>query len=229
MKKRIPSVSALYAAPEYFRKDDEAPERPDKNEEYPDTLKEPEGGRAMNDVYAGPEFFAGKNRKPSMGRVYAAPDAPEKKAVRPEADPMIMAVYAGPDYFSGKQGGSFGMQIPQENTPDTGAETEEPEAQEDEDELMRKLLEKYEKEPPVMMGLVQHDPSANPFLGMQPLSLDRGNHSFCCECGAKLPYGYKFCPECGALNEHNANRCPECGTKTVEGQKFCTECGHALK
>ena len=229
-----PRLTTVYGGPDMFREKKSRPQK-DESAEYPDSFKEPDDNdRLMNDVYAGPEFFAAKKKKafrPSTERVYAAPDIPRKKAVRPEADPMIMAVYAGPDFFSGMQNAAIGMQLPQDPAQDENTRSEEPEASaENEDERMKKLMEKFEKEPPVMMGLVQHDPSANPgFLGMCPPSEGAETHSFCCECGAKLPFGFKFCPECGALNEQNANRCRECGAKTEEGQKFCSECGTRLK
>ena len=68
---------------------------------YPFNKMKDEDGGALNDVYAGPEFF--EERGPMEG-VYAGPSKPE---------PPVMCTYAGPDFYNGANNGMrFGAYAP---------------------------------------------------------------------------------------------------------------------
>lgn len=132
-------------------------------------------------VYAGPEYFAKKNKpqnepgaeQPASAEfegVYAGPEPPVEVKNGPPYDPsQFMAVYAGPEFFSGPDSRPAGAFAPVPNGPD---------------------------EPCLKTYCPQCGKEISPFdkkCGACGYEFER----ICSSCGAACPSSSKFCPECG--------------------------------
>ena len=158
---------------------------------YPwNKIKKKSPGPALA-VYAGPEYFAKKNKpkdEPDDARfeeVYAGPDLPDDYAPPvqpvdnafsgPPDTPQFMAVYAGPDFFSNNNTPAPGAFAPAVNGPD------EP--------CLKTFCPQCGKEvhPPVKVCS----------------ECGFAFENICSCCGNAYPYSLKFCPECGTPNDKN--------------------------
>ena len=103
-KKKKPPVSCVYAGPEMMGRVYDGPKPKPKSEPDP---------AMMSGVYAGPDYFAAKNRQDDeepdapMEDVYNGPEFYEEISEEPEETPPppepIAPVYAGPEYFNPQQ------------------------------------------------------------------------------------------------------------------------------
>lgn len=245
-RKRRPRAECVYAGPERMnrraqgaKETDGGPEPEREASVYAGPEPEPERDAEVDfeDVYAGPEYFFGRNgdedpedpeepyeaaeEEPGEGKT----DGGEKtgKTVPPNRpDPAAMqGVYAGPAV----PGGGFVPPFPA-------------------------TMAVYAGPPfprPVPVPGVRPSPRADALEEQTPEVLCgscgeklRTGARYCTACGAKAPK-QRFCPGCGFRLEREMSFCPECGTKLAfppacetcgavleGGEKYCPVCGAEL-
>ena len=243
---------AVYAGPEYFRKDDPIAEEVYAGPEFfertknespeedaplpPDEEAIPAPPEADKPVYAGPEYF---ERRPIMGKVYAGPGfykAP--KDVPPEDDGQtfeeteqpIDLVYAGPTIIENDPPKVI---LVKEMPPEEDGETEEeipPEEDEKDINDLKALdgaededLEDIELPPPPV--ITPPDPMTM-CVYAGPEFFNGGQSA-----GAYAPPPEQPKPEIpnAEVTPEGMIKCPACGGFSSEGSKFCCECGMPFK
>ena len=203
-------------------------------------------------VYAGPDYFEKKRRRPEeVNDVYAGPEFFEKKSSEPEE---VNDVYAGPEYFGEPEEPDTEMA---EEPEETAAEIPEEEMKESEgkgepegepetdtaEELPDKIRVELPPSPPVMLvyagpgffpGDERPDFPVVPPPQEMTMAVYAGPEFF---NGPQGPERGMFVPAQtpDTNKDHNTSAdsdpgegftfCPSCGNRMSNTAKFCCECG----